>query len=136
MDPPEFVERHLDGGEGFTLVAQERDRLVAAMIVRFPRGAADNLARDLGYDDATADSVAHIESVAVRKSHRGQGLQLALLSSAETELVRRRVPLALATVAPDNAPSLRNFLQAGYVELARRKKYGGLDRIIVGKRLA
>ncbi len=135
VDPLEFVERHLDGPEGFTLVADVDHCVVAALIVRLPADAEDNLARDLGCDEATVDAAAHIESVAVAEPHRGEGLQRALLGSAEAELLRRRVPAVFATVAPDNAPSLRNFLGAGYIELARREKYGGLSRIVVGKRV-
>ncbi|WP_338101457.1 GNAT family N-acetyltransferase [Microbacterium hominis] len=136
VDPLDVVARHLDGPDGFTVVAGDGDLVVAAMIVRFPRDAEDNLARGLGYDDATVLAAAHIESVAVAPPYRGRGLQRALLSSVEEELVRDHVPVALATVSPDNEPSRRNFLKAGYVDLARRKMYGGVDRIIIGKQLS
>lgn len=136
VDPLDVVARHLGGPDGFTVVAGDGDLVVAAMIVRFPRDAEDNLARGLGYDDATVLAAAHIESVAVAPPYRGRGLQRALLSSVEEELVRDHVPVALATVSPDNEPSRRNFLKAGYVDLARRKMYGGVDRIIIGKQLS
>lgn len=136
VDPLEMVARHLDGTEGFTVVAEDGDLLVAAMIVRFPRDADDNLARGLGYDESEVLAAAHIESVAVAPSHRGRGLQRELLSSVEKELVDAHVAVALATVSPDNEHSHRNFLRAGYADLARRRMYGGVDRIVVAKRLS
>lgn len=136
VDSLDFVRRHLGSdAEGFCLVVEDAGELIAVMVVRFPGFAEDNLARDLLLSDEIALACAHIESVAVLPSHRGRGLHRELLAAAERRLAEARVPIALATVSPDNTASLSNFRALGYHDAARRQKYGGLDRIILLKQL-
>lgn len=138
VDPLDYVRDHAgDSPLGFGYVAESgAGALAGILFVRFPGEAADNLARDLGYEEDVALRCAHIESVAVAAEHRGNGLHSRMLAAADAELLRRGAPVSLATVAPDNRWSLDNFLAAGYVEAARLLKYGGLLRAVLCKPLA
>ena len=79
VDDRAFIGRHI-ADQGFTLLACVGKAIVAALIVRIPGPAADNLGLDIGLSGADLDAVAHIESVAVRPGSWGHGLQRSSLS--------------------------------------------------------
>ena len=129
-DDQDFLAAHVKE-QGFTLVAEEGD-LAGMLVVRFPFLAADHLGRDLNWSDDLLLQACHIETLAVHPRYRGQGLQRALLLAAELELDALYTHL-LATVAPANAASLRNFIRMGYGVVAEEAKYGGHERYILLK---
>ncbi len=128
----ESLERHLEK-EGRLLLAEE-GRLAGYLLLRFPGSAPDNLAPDAGLSPAEALRCVHMESVAVHPHFRGRGLQKLLLRQGE-ELLPPEIAFSLATVAPENAPSLRSFLQLGYHIAGTKEKYGGKLRHILLKEL-
>lgn len=150
-DNEEFLERHI-GREGYILKYIDGGKIVAFLVVRHPGNAEDNLGRELSVscgggsaleplagmpviEEAVLAKVAHMESVVVAPSHRGQGLQGKLLKSAE-ELERTRgTGFLMATVHPDNVYSLGNLLRAGYECILETEKYGGLPRKVLCKKL-
>ncbi len=129
-----FAERHLEK-EGFILICQVDGEPAAYLMVRLPGQAEDNLGRDAGVPADQLDQVAHMESVVVTERFRGRGIQKILLDRAEQEAIRRGYKLSMATVAPGNPASLRSFLALGYREVARKEKYGGLERCILLKKI-
>lgn len=143
MDRPElfacddlpFIRAHLfDPAQGFGLVAvDEGDAIVGALVVRYPGADKDNLGRDAGLAGADLGRVAHMESAVVHPSARGHRLQRRMIDHAEQLIDAHAYPYLFATVAPDNGPSRATLEAAGYRGVARKKKYGGLDRLIVRK---
>ncbi len=130
QDDEDFLAAHVKE-QGFILVAEEAE-LAGMLVVRFPFLAPDHLGRDLNWPEERLPQACHIETLAVHPRYRGKGLQRALLSAAETMLDAAYTDV-LATVAPANAASLRNFIRAGYGVVAQVKKYGGYERYILHK---
>ena len=134
-DDRAFIARHL-GREGFTLLALAEGQAAGFLIVRLPGMAEDNLGRDLGLPPEMLGRVAHMESTAVLSPFRGHGIQKQLMARAEALLAGRGFSLCLATVHPDNAPSLHSFLRLGYRVALTKEKYQGRLRHILCKQLA
>lgn len=117
------------------------------LLVTFPGGAEDNLARDVFYSGKetygkTSDtlsatdyffSTAHIESAAVRVEYRGNGIQNQLIEYACDYLSKNcgNIRYVMATVSPDNIPSLKSFEKAGFKIILTKEKYGGKLRHIL-----
>lgn len=111
----------------------EGDRLAAYGSVGFLGASSDNLGWDLSLETQEAERCAVLDTIVVDSDYRGLGIQ--------KELIRRCVSYArqkrpgcrvLATVAPDNIYSLRNVKAEGFEILARKEKYGGKERYILG----
>lgn len=132
-DGIDFYRSHLTG-KGFTLLAEESGSASAYLVIRFPGTEDDNLGLDLGFSETELRKVAHMESVAVLPQRRGNGLQKKLIAEAERQLPGY-IRYSLATVSPKNPGSLKSFLSLGYSVEKTVKKYGGLDRHIMLKKL-
>ena len=130
-DDRAFLAAHINE-QGFILLAEEA-QLAGMVMVRFPGLAADHLGRDVGWQTERLIGACHLESLAVHPHYRGQGLQRRLLAAAEAHLAEDYTEI-LATVAPENAASLRNFICMGYTVIAQVEKYGGYTRYILYKR--
>lgn len=102
------------------------------LLVTFPGEAEDNLARDLSLEGYLM-AAAHIESAAVRAESRGNGIQKKLIEYACDYLCRKcgNIRYAMATVSPDNIPSLKSFEKAGFKIMLTKEKYGGKLRHIL-----
>ena len=129
-----FAARHIQQ-EGFILIAEAEGKAAAYLLARLPGEAPDNLGRDADLPEEELGRVAHMESVVVLPEYRGRGLQKRLLAAGEEEAGRRGFRWAMATVSPENPPSLRSFLACGYREAARKEKYGGVLRCVMIKEL-
>ena len=132
-DGPDFYREHLKD-KGFTLLAEIDGAAAAYLAVRFPGLEDDNLMRDLGFPEQELPKAAHMESVAVLPQCRGNGLQKKLIAEAEKQLPGT-IRFSLATVSPQNPGSQKSFLGLGYTVEKTVKKYGGLDRYILLKKL-
>jgi len=133
-DDKTFIEDHISK-KGFTIKATTNHKMVAFLIVRYPRKEADNLGKDVRIDPEDYDNIAHMESVVVVPNHRGNKLMLKLLKKAEKELLKQEISYSLATVSPKNKYSLINFLKRDYVVRKIKKKYNGVERLILFKTL-
>lgn len=116
---------------------------VGVLLVAFPRLSPDNLMYDVKDADVTklqvTDDVlkrtAHIESAAVLKEYRGNGLQNMMIAHA-CEYIRTYYPdirYVMATVSPRNIPSVRSFQKNGFETIITKDKYGGKIRSIILK---
>ncbi|MFW6298199.1 MAG: GNAT family N-acetyltransferase [Bacillota bacterium] len=133
-DDDDFIRNHIEN-EGFIAVACYRHRVVAFLIVRFPHMNEDNLGLDLDMDEEDLMKVCHMESVVVLDEHRGNALQQKLIAYSEPIAHTMGYPHAMATVSPDNPYSLNNFRDMGYEAVKQKKKYDGVERIILKKEL-
>lgn len=136
-DGPDYLAVHLDGKQGFILIAEAvSGRIAAYLMVHFPGPSPENLGYSLGFSQKALQQSAHMDSTAVLPAFRGNRLQRRLLVQAEQELAKMGYCHLLATVHPDNRYSLQSFLAQGYHIAATLPKYGGLPRHILHKEIA
>lgn len=150
MSLQEKIHRGMENTDWFALTSEEENKrflefpnviigvfdgdwLAAYGSVGFLGDAPENLGWDLELETEEAKRCALLDTIVVDSDYRGLGLQ--------RELIRRCVSHAknqqpgcqvLATVAPDNIYSLRNVQAEGFVILAKKEKYGGKERYILG----
>ncbi|MDL2217769.1 GNAT family N-acetyltransferase [Christensenellaceae bacterium OttesenSCG-928-M15] len=129
-----YVQSHIEE-EGFILIAMKENTMAAFFMIHIPKDLSGHLGLDVGMTPGDLKKSAVMDVVCVLKEHRGHGLQQILLLDAEKECVSRGLHHALATVHPDNAPSLKSFLKHGYTIKATKEKYGGVLRHILYKKL-
>lgn len=134
VDTLEFVEQHI-AYEGFIVVALVEAELAGFQIVRLPGMAEDNLGRELGLKESELRLVAHVESAAVLPTHRGHGIQRAMIAEAERLLLGLGYRWLMCTVHPENEHSLRNLTALGYSIVATKDKYGSYRRHVMMKAL-
>lgn len=108
--------------------------------MHFPKADKDNLGLHLYHSDDDIYKVAHMETIAVLPYHKGYQLMQKMLLKAE-DILRSQYPgkfkHLMATVHPDNMPSLKSFEKVGYNIIDRTEnKYGpNLPRFTVRKEL-
>lgn len=128
-----FVKKQV-AGDGLVIVAENgRQEVVAAFIVCFPGNQEENLGYDLHLPECERLKVAHMDTVIVRPSYRGNRLQRRLLKAAEQELKQTGYRYLMCTVHPENHYSLNNMRSCGYRIMLTREKYGGKLRHILCK---
>ena len=139
-DPSLFVPTSREDNAGYLRLphriigAFAGERLVAYCSLVFPGAAPDNLGWDLGWPPQRVQACAMVDTVAVDAAFRGMGLQRNLVRRALEE-ARGFLPdtFLLTTVSPRNVHSLRNMQGEGFEILLQTQKYGGLDRLILGR---
>jgi len=90
--------------------------------------------RSLADDDGKRrESVLTFDGVLVLPDYRGYGIQRLFLDFAEEKARRLGAMHILATVAPQNPHSRRNFEKQGFSVIKEYKKYGGYPRLLVCK---
>ena len=131
--PVEWVRENMTE-RGFGVTARTPDGELAGMlIVVSPGSAADNLGLEAGLSGAELEQVRNMDVAAVLPAHRGHGLERRMLAYAE-ELMAAEGPLYLmATISPDNPPSLRTAEKLGYRVLTTKNMYGEHLRYILVK---
>ena len=132
IDGPDFYFPIIDGA-GHILLAEDRTgRLAGVSVIRFPAmDDPENLGSEVGLCGDELSQVRHLESVFVHPDFQGRRLA--------DELIRRNMDItqsagkdiALATVWPLNAPSLRLHLRLGLRIRAFALKYGGRPRFVL-----
>lgn len=133
-DDRAYLSRHI-AEDGFILIALVSEEAAGFLLVDFPDGGDADLAHDLGWESARRLLGAHMDIACVLPEYRGFGLQKRLLRESEGILLSMGYRYALATVYPDNQPSVRSLLSSGYVIGATGLKYGGVLRHTVWKEL-
>ena len=109
------------------LVGLFEQELVAYGVLQHDILANDDPREQLGYGAST--SIAKLAGAAVASTHRGQGLQRAL--------IRQRITMAsehdvlFSTAAPANVVSWTNLLAEGFETRAIIHRYGGLQRYLM-----
>lgn len=134
-DNRDYIERHIDGGQGFTVVAETGEgRIGAFFTIDYPGTRADNLGYDIGLTEEECLRTAHMDTVGVLPEYRGNHLMARLLEMAEAILAKTGYRHLMCTIHPDNRFSLGNMTSHGYVIMATKEKYGGFARHILYKK--
>jgi ribosomal protein S18 acetylase RimI-like enzyme len=130
FDTNDYIADHVEAS-GFILGAFEGSTLVGYLIASIPGQDARNLGYDLGLDSALLNAVVHLDSVVVQKAFRGRGLQFRLQQEAITRAVARGFSIFLATVHPENLPSIINLFRSGLAIVQWKIKYSDKERYIM-----
>lgn len=129
LNPLDDILEHLRHGS-FAVIAKDVQGVPAGCLLCYvPLTEEENLGAE-AFPDA---DVLLMDTVVVMQSHRGHHLQEQMLRFAEKQIAPGKAYCLMATVSPDNAPSLRSFQKAGYRILTTKNKYGGYLRHIVYK---
>lgn len=135
----EWLNNHIED-KGFTLVIEDDTEIIGFLVVHFPKADKDNLGLHLYHTNSELYKVAHMETTAVLPYHKGHQLMQKMLLKAE-DVLNSDYPgefrHLMATVHPDNMPSLKSFEKVGYNIIDRTEnKYGpNLPRFTVRKEL-
>ena len=121
---------------GITLLCEQGQELSGYLIMHIPNDGEDNLARDIGLPVEEYKKVAHMESLLVSPSFRGQGIGKQLMAQGEKILVAQGYIHLMATVHPENMGSLKTMLSLGYEIIMTKEKYGGKTRHIMKKEVS
>jgi ribosomal-protein-alanine N-acetyltransferase len=86
---------------------------------------------------AFIDGDAHLQTIAVATSTRGQGYGRALLDEVLREATERQVRRCLLEVQDDNAAAIRMYERAGFEQISVRPRYypGGRDALVLSREL-
>lgn len=141
MEPKDwFAVTSIDENKQFfkepnvVLGVYDKDRLVAYGSIGFLGDSSHNLGWDLGWPREKVHRCAVLDTIVVDIEYRGLGLQRELIRRC-VEYATEKKPgcIVLATVSPDNIYSLRNVQAEGFEIFARKEKYGGKERYILGR---
>ncbi len=136
-DDIDYTTRMLkeENGLGYKAVEKDSGTVAGIFIVSLPGMREENLGRDIELAEEELGKVAHMESVAVLPSCRGNGLQYALMQQGEADLRKMGYRYLMCTVHPDNSYSRSNVIRQGYEVVLTKEKYGGYIRDILLKKL-
>lgn len=118
--------------DGFALVCLVDGKVVASL-----QCLLENVeyGHDLYQDEETVRVCADYSDVFVHPDYRGNGLQNLMEKRMEELCLKAGKRILLGTVDPENFYSYSNFIKSNYHPVARLKKYGGLDRLLMKKEL-
>ena len=121
---------------GFGVVACDTDgNIVGNLLVKYPGMEEENLGYDLAFDSHQLSRVAHMDSCSVLPSARGNHLEARMMQFAEKLIEPTCYSILLATVAPENIPSMKTLTRLGYQVMVTKEKYQGVVRNIMMKQL-
>jgi len=133
-DNIDYINSHIEKN-GITFIAEINGITAGFLAVDIPGELSHNLGFDIGLPLSELSLVAHMDSIVVLPDFRGLGLQKALLKYAEEQAHNLGYTHFMATVHPDNAPSLKSFLASGYEIKITKLKYNGLIRHVLYKNI-
>ena len=121
---------------GFGVVACDfSGKIVGNLLIKYPGMEEENLGYDLSFDFTQLAKVVHMDSCSVLPEARGNGLEGRLLKYAENLIDPTRYTYLLATVSPDNIPSMKTLTKLGYEVMMTKEKYEGVLRNIMMKKI-
>ena len=121
---------------GFGVVTYDlEERIVGSLLVKYPGMEEENLGYDLSFDFSQLSKVAHMDSCCVLPQARGNHLEIKMLTYAEKVIDTSKYSYLMATVAPENIPSMKSLTALGYQVVATKEKYEGYLRNIMLKKI-
>lgn len=133
-DDEAFVRMHLKD-KGFVIAAEAPDgRIAGFFLVKYPQ-PEENLGVYLNFTEDQLAKAVIMDSAAVSREFRGNGLQGKMLEAAEKRLDTEKYTYLMCTVHPHNRYSLCNMQRYGYEIKASARCYGGLPRYILLKNI-
>ncbi|MCI9361138.1 MAG: GNAT family N-acetyltransferase [Hungatella sp.] len=122
-------------GTGYKAIHTGTKQVAGVFMTTIPGLDESNLGYDIGFSKSELLETAHMDSVAVLPQYRGQGLQFCLMQEGEKDLKERGFHYLLCTIHPQNRYSRNNALKQGYVFVLQKRKYNGIVRDILMKRI-
>ncbi|MCJ7445556.1 MAG: GNAT family N-acetyltransferase [Methanotrichaceae archaeon] len=107
--------------------------LVAYSMIYLPGSGMENLGRDIGLLENELEKVAHLQTIAVHPSYRGNSLQTKLAQHHLNIIKDMGYEHVCCTVSPMNPISLKNIMSLGFIIRALKVKFGGYMRCIMHK---
>ena len=123
----EDVQQHLRQGSFAVTANDETGTLAGCLLCYIPLEKQENL----GTQAFPNEAIYLMDTVVVLPEHRGNRLQQRMIRFAEQQINKHCY--LMATVAPENIPSLRSFQNMGYCILETKEKYGGYLRHVMYK---
>lgn len=117
---------------GFALVCIVEGQIIASLQCLLEH---TDYAHDRYDSDEMRSKCADYSDTFVHPAYRGNGLQNIMEEKMEVLCRKAGKTILLGTVDPDNHYSYENFRRMGYQEAARLMKYGGLERILMEKKI-
>ena len=132
----EFINNVLlDKGLLLKAVEAKNDKIVGFLIVKRKISKdAEIMQPFLKFD---SKEYIEMDTVGILPDYRGMHLQQKLILEAEKMMLNRKenIKYSIATVHPENTPSLKNLLNIGYEIVEERIMYSNKKRYIVKKDL-
>ena len=116
--------------------AFDGELLVAFTLMVTNPGSARNLAKYLDYSEEKSAKCVTYDTTFVHPDYTGYGLQRVFIRLKDLIALNMGAAEALATVSPDNPRSLKNLQAGGFEIVARKEMYGGVERLIMRKKLS
>ena len=130
-DDLDFIMRHIDGPDGYTLKYVVDGVIAGFLIVRYPGISDINLGHYLNLSEEDLLLAAHMESAGVLPEFRGQKIMYQLLSAAIEHEKQSSTKYLFVTVHPDNIYSKNNLISVGFQPIVTLKKYGDWLRTVM-----
>ena len=134
FDDYEFYKYHLKRN-GVILGCYVEEVLIGYGVMIVPKYDDENLGYDLGLSKDEIPLVAHLDSVAIHPSFRGNKLQLTLFGLLEDIAKQEGYKHLCSTVSPINIYSIKNLESMGLEIKIEKLKYGGKNRFIFYKKI-
>lgn len=122
---PEMIASCLEE-PNVTMGIWDGNLLIAIGMLYVPQSLEEDHFHDLGLQGDYKS--ANQKLFLVREGYRGHGLQRKLIREVEKIAKERGYNLLCTTVSPNNAFSINNFVEEGYIYAKTEEKYGGLVR--------
>lgn len=136
-DNADYISRTLAPGHGigYKAVEETTKDITGIFLVAIPGLDESNMGYDIGLSESQLLQTVHMDSAAILPMYRGHGLQYRLMQKAEEDLKELGFHYLLCTVHPENHYSRNNILKQGYEFVLQKKKYNGMIRDIMLKRI-
>ena len=121
--------------EDWCLAAMDGGEMAAFTLMVVNRVSPRNAGTYLGYEEARLLKCVTYDTTFVHPRYRGLGLQRELGRLKDEAACALGAEEALATVSPENGPSLHNLLLRGFEVSGDRMLYSGVRRYIMRKKL-
>ncbi len=110
------------------------EKMIAFGILFCAGDGPENLAKDIDEVEDILEN-ANLKLAIVRPEFRGNGIQYLLIQHLEESARRSGFKWLSVTVSPNNPWSLNNCKKCGYEEKKILRKYGGLTRVLLAKKI-
>jgi len=120
---------------GFCLGAFCGGEMIGYRLVHYPGQSPDNFGLDANLPESELKYVAQFSGIVVAPDYRRQGIGSRMFSMALRMVEQEGFRYVTATCHPDNQNSLSIMIKNNFEIITKKKKYGGLIRYILLKKI-